>query len=411
MSRTRVALLLVGDELTSGRRRDGNGAWMAARVTALGGAVVELRLVGDEVEALAATMRDVARGADLVVVSGGLGPTSDDRTRDGLAKALGEPLEEDPVLWDELVARLASRGRTPRPLHHHQAKRPPSAAVVPNPVGTAVGLEVRLEGATLICLPGVPAELQAMFEATIAPRLAAASEVARGVLWVMGRPEALVAEQLEALPEAAAVRLAWYAHHGEIEVRVEADREQDSEAFLAAARDLLGEDRYEPAEGERLQHVVVRALAARGWKVATAESITGGLVAERLTSVPGASTVLDVSWVTYAPAAKTRELGVPADLIEREGVVSQAVAEAMAAGALERARADVAVATTGVAGPDTLPGPDGLPVPVGRVHVALAARDGRRAHRRLDLPLVRDLVRHHAALAALDLLRRAARVG
>ena len=256
MSRTRVALLLVGDELTSGRRRDGNGAWMAARVTALGGAVVELRLVGDEVEALAATMRDVARGADLVVVSGGLGPTSDDRTRDGLAKALGEPLEEDPVLWDELVARLASRGRTPRPLHHHQAKRPPSAAVVPNPVGTAVGLEVRLEGATLICLPGVPAELQAMFEATIAPRLAAASEVARGVLWVMGRPEALVAEQLEALPEAAAVRLAWYAHHGEIEVRVEADREQDGEAFLAAARDLLGEDRYEPAEGERLQHVV-----------------------------------------------------------------------------------------------------------------------------------------------------------
>ena len=304
---------------------------------------------------------------------------------------------------------------TDRPEDTAQLWLPGSADDAPFALASLRAENIALRGRKVEACLEVPAlritELQAMFEATIAPRLAAASEVARGVLWVMGRPEALVAEQLEALPEAAAVRLAWYAHHGEIEVRVEADREQDSEAFLAAARDLLGEDRYEPAEGERLQHVVVRALAARGWKVATAESITGGLVAERLTSVPGASTVLDVSWVTYAPAAKTRELGVPADLIEREGVVSQAVAEAMAAGALERARADVAVATTGVAGPDTLPGPDGLPVPVGRVHVALAARDGRRAHRRLDLPLVRDLVRHHAALAALDLLRRAARVG
>jgi nicotinamide-nucleotide amidase len=409
VSRRRVALLLVGDELMAGRRQDTNGGWMAGRVAALGAEVVSFGLVGDQVAALVAALRTAASGADVVVVSGGLGPTSDDRTREALAQALGCDLVDDEALWQDLVARLAARGRQPRALHRNQARRPADARALPNPVGTAAGLAAPLGGATVLCLPGVPAELTAMFEAEVVPLLEEGAEApgARGVLWVAGRPESELAEVLEALPSAAGVVLAWYPHHGEVEVRFEGAGAAEVEAFRGAALGALGSDAYVPAEGERLEHLVIARCRERGWTVATAESISGGRLAERLTAVPGASAVYTTGWITYAAEAKARLLGVPPALIAREGVVSEGVARAMAEGALLAAGTDLAVGTTGVAGPGSLPGPDGRELPVGRIHVALACRTGAGAHVRLDAPPVREVARSHAASAALDLLRRA----
>jgi nicotinamide-nucleotide amidase len=404
-----IALVLVGDELLGGSRRDRNGPWLAARCRELGVRVGEMHLVGDDPGRLAALLSGAARRNTSVCVSGGLGPTSDDVTRAALAEAMGVALVEDEAAWAQIRACLRRRGRVPAAGERRQALVPAGAQVLANEAGVAPGVRARLAGATVYALPGVPHELEAMFTAHVAPELVADADagVARAV-WIVGVPESDVAEQIE--PLVRGVEVASYPHLGELEIVLRASGERADERVRRAeqaVRERLGARVYDPAPGERIEHVVVRLLAERGLHLATAESFTGGLVAAMLTRVPGASAVFTGGWVTYATEEKSARLGVPAETIAAHGVVSEAVAGAMAEGARQRGGTELGLATTGAAGPDGVEVPGRAPVPPGRVCLALARAGGSTEARTLYLPHGRRLVQRFGAVRALDMVRRA----
>lgn len=409
-----VALVLVGAELVEGRTADGNGVWMARRVAEEGARLVRWSVVADDEAALAAALTEAARAAALVLVSGGLGPTDDDRTRAGVARALGTALRHDPEAWAFVEEVFRRRGREPKPVQRRQAEVPVGARWLPNPVGTAPGLLAHLLGATLLVFPGVPEELRALFEREALPRLRALpgrTPTALRTLCTAGLPETEVAALLGDLAHDPALALGWYPHQGEVEVSLRTHGpgcEETVERALALARARLGPAVLaDTAPGERIEHSVVHGLARSGRSLATAESLTGGLVARLLTRVPGASAVFPGGWVTYSDAAKARDLGVPAALLAEAGAVSAPVAAAMARGARERAGTWAGLATTGVAGPGDQAAPDGPVLPAGTAFVALALPGAEPVVRRLHLPLPRELVQRRVAVEALDLLRRA----
>ncbi len=405
----RVALVLAGDELCEGHRADGNGPWLAHELTSRGAVVTGLTICRDDVAPLADAIRRAAAAAQLVLVSGGLGPTEDDRTREALAAASGQPLVERPDAFDAITASLARRGIKPLMNHHSQACVPEGGRWLENLEGVAPGIACTVGASDVVALPGVPAELRAMFALHVEPLLPAGEVVERSV-FAGGIGEPRVEQTIEGPLEEHDVRVGFYPHHGEVEVRLFAQG-QDAAMRVAAAHraavDALGPAAYEPPSGGRIEHAVVEALAARGWQVATAESLTGGLVAEMLTRVPGASDVFSRAWITYATAAKTEELGIGASLIAAHGVVSAEVAVAMASAAREKAGAQAAMATTGVAGPGSWVQPDGTEIPAGRVFVAVAIKGHEPQVRRLDVPASRAIVRRRAAVAVLEMLRRA----
>lgn len=408
----RVGLVLVGAELLEGRARDGNGAWLAREVTARGATLGPWSVVGDDEAAIAAAVQAAAAAAPLVVVSGGLGPTEDDRTRGGLAAALGVGLEEDAGAWQAVQQALARRGRTVLEIQRRQALVPRGARWLPNATGIAPGLWARVGASEVLVLPGVPSEFQEMAAREVLPRVAALPgcvETALEMVLTVGLPETEVARRLGELSAAAEPALGWYPHHGEVEVSVRAHGPGAAARARATADEVrrrVGDAVLEAPPGGRTQHAVLALLAARGLTLATAESLTGGLVAEMLTGVAGASAVLRAGWVAYSEEAKQRELGVPVALLAREGAVSAAVAAAMAEGARARAGTALALSTTGVAGPGPWTGPAG-PVPAGTAFVAVAQAGQPTRVARLVAPAERALVRRRAALLALDLLRRA----
>ena len=408
-SSPRLAIVLVGDELISGRRRDTNGAWLAEQLFARGVELTGIHVVGDGIAAIAGAVRAAAGQAELVVVGGGLGPTPDDRTREGLARAAGVPLAHDEEAHAAITATLATRGRTPTEASVRQALVPEGGRWLPNPVGIAPGLALGVDGARVFAFPGVPREWRALCEAHVLAPLTAGAAAHVSTVWVAGIPEGEIMERIGDLPALRVVELASYPHDGEIELRFRAtgdERVARAEAAREAVVARLGPAAFDPPPGGRIEHVVVGALVARGLRLATAESITGGLIARMLTAVPGASAVFPVGWVVYETAQKSAQLGVDAGLIAEHGVVSETVAVAMAEAALARADADLALATTGTAGPDPLLQAGHAPVPPGRVHVALARRGGAPRTLTLTLPLERTLVQRHAAVRALDLVRR-----
>ncbi|MDA1195414.1 MAG: nicotinamide-nucleotide amidohydrolase family protein [Planctomycetota bacterium] len=405
-----VGVVLVGDELLSGRRTDANGSWLARRLDARGVALTGLTVVGDDPAAIAEAVQHAATRARCVVVSGGLGPTSDDRTRAGLARALGVALAFDEAAWASVVACLARRGRTPPPGERRQGEVPVGGRWLANPVGIAPGLALTLGDTSIYAFPGVPREWRALCEAHVLPTVVAGEEVVARTLWSAGIPEAEIAARIEPLVAAAGLDLASYPHDGEVELVLRArgtDAASRLEQTWGAVRAALGIDAFVPPAGGGLAHEVIARMRAAGRTLATAESVTGGLVARMLTAVPGASAVLPVGWITYATVQKTLRLGVSAALIERHGVVSEAVARALAEGARATARTDAALATTGVAGPEPVEEPGRPAVAPGTVFVALALAGRETVCLRLDLPFERTLVQRHAALRALDLLRRA----
>ena len=403
---TRAVVILVGDELLSGARHDANGAWLLERFGDLGVAVAAVHLIGDDEARLEALDRAAATAGDLVVLSGGLGPTEDDRTRAALAAAAGVPLRFDEQAWQAIEACLARRGRAPASPERRQADVPAGGRWLANPVGIAPGLELEFDGARVVAFPGVPREWRAMCEAYVLGGLAASTAVAHASVWAAGVPEADVAARIEALPELEGVALASYPNDGEVELTLRGPARAVAAARAALVR-ALGPDGFTPPPGGAIEHAVVRQLAVAGRTVATAESVTGGLIARMLTRVPGASAVYPVGWVTYATEQKVAQLGVDPGLVAAHGVVSGVVARAMAEGARARAGTDAALATTGTAGPDPLLEPGRAPVPPGRVHVALAMAGRETADLTLTLPHPRELVQRFAAVRALDLLRRA----
>jgi nicotinamide-nucleotide amidase len=404
----RAIILSIGSELVSGLRLDTHSADIARALTALGIDVLRHETVDDHAEPIAAALARAAAEADLIVATGGLGPTLDDCTRDGLALAMGEPLELDAAALAHLDAWARSRGRTLSESNRRQALLPRGCQALPNPVGTAPGITGRVGRATAFFMPGVPGEMALMLDQVVLPRLRVAAPGRVTVirtLHTFGLPESVVGEKLSdlmALGRRPHVGTA--VHGGMIDIHIyatggPAEVEALLEADARAVRKHLGAAVF--AEGrQRMEDAVADLLAARRATVAVAESCTGGLIAATLVNVPGISGALLESVVAYSNASKVRRLGVPEKLIEQHGAVSEPVVRAMAEGARREAGADFGLAVTGIAGP----GGGSPEKPVGTVWTAVADAQGTETVREVLLS-DRALVRERAANGALNLLR------
>lgn len=406
----RTEVVVIGNELLDGSLADTNTARLGRLLRAQGLAIQAGQIVPDEHAAIGQALALAAGRAELVLVSGGMGPTEDDLTIEAAAAMAGLPLVEDGPTLTRIRERFEARGLSFSPNNASQALIPEGAEALDNPVGTAPGVRLQVAGATLFFFPGVPHELERLCRDHLLPWLAArgvARPMRSAVLKTFGHTESRVAGLLEPLPRDPRLHVAYRAHFPQIQVTLHvADADPvAAEALLrdtqTRARELLGITVFTEDPAESFAGAVGRLLADAGQTVALAESCTGGLVAELLTDVPGASGWFIESAVTYSNEAKQRRLGVPAALLSEHGAVSEPVARAMAEGARARAGADFGVAITGIAGPT-----GGTPgKPVGTVHFALATPEGTR-HRQRQLPFDRRRNRILSAWVALDLLRR-----
>ena len=413
---SRAVIIAVGSELLTPSRIDTNSLFVTQRLNELGIRVRYKAVVGDQRDELAGALRLALPQADLVVLSGGLGPTDDDITRETVAAVFGLPLDEDADVVDSIRARFAARGLPMPAINRRQALVPRGAAALANAKGTAPGLWIERSGVACVALPGPPRELRAMFDAVARERIAPLSGghgIYRRVIRVTGRTESHVDEAAHPVysrwrSAPVPIETSILASLGQIELHLAARAATEEAAARALDHatsqltDVLGRDLVS-SDGAQLEAVVGRLLRERGCRVALAESCTGGLVASRLTDVAGSSAYVHAGWVVYSNAAKVALLGVDAASIAAHGAVSEPVAEALATGARERGGVDYGIAVTGIAGP----GGGSPDKPVGTVYVALAGPDGSRRVRRLSLPGEREQVRFQASQAALDLLRRA----
>ena len=405
----RAEVVAIGTEILLGQIPNTNAQWISERLAEIGVDVLHHQAVGDNVERIAEALRLALSRADVVVATGGLGPTQDDVTREALARVAGVPLERRPELEEALRARWAATGREMPPSNLVQADVPRGGRVIPATQGTAPGLVVELEGRRIYALPGVPSEMREMMERAVLPELASIAgpaAIRSRTVRCVGMPESKIAELLEDLFRGSAnPTVAYLAGGGEVHVRLtaKAASPEEAEGLLAPmveeVRRRLGEVVYEVGD-RSLEEVAVALLTEAGCTLAAAESLTGGGLGARVTSVPGASAVFLGSAVTYDLGAKRRLLGVREETLEREGPVSRACAAEMASGARRLFGADLAVALTGAAGPE----PHGGAEP-GLVWVALETEEVRH-QRSLRWPGDRAFVRRLAEQAALDLVRR-----
>ncbi len=405
----RAAILSTGDELTTGRIADTNAQWIADKLFELGIDVVAVLTVGDYPERLEWAWKQALSQADVVISTGGIGPTADDLTTETVAAVLGRPLVEDAPSADRMRKFFASRGVDMPQNNLKQAMVPEGYVIVPNPLGTAPGYRVQAGGKHIVVLPGVPREMKPMVEDTVLPWLRAqqGSDVYLAhTFQTFGISESGLDELVAGVVDAAEGRVSFRASFPEVSMRVVVHGKPDEaatqlETAAARIRERLGEFCY--GEGATsMEAVVGTALLERGWKLALAESCTGGLVAHRVTATPGCSRYFLGGVEAYANTAKMSLLGVKRDTLVAHGAVSEACAGEMAAGARERFGADVAVSTTGIAGPD-----GGTPEkPVGYVCFGLATPDAvtTRTH---QLWGTRDWVKLLASQVALDMIRRA----
>jgi nicotinamide-nucleotide amidase len=406
-----VELLATGVELLTGQVLDTNSAWLMDRLWDLGVMPRRKTLVGDDRGDLAAALRETTSRADLVVMSGGLGPTEDDLTAEVVASAMGVPLELHEPSLEAIRERFRKLGREMTPNNAKQARFPRGAAVVPNRFGTAPGFSVRLGKGELVALPGVPVEYRGLSEEWVLPRVAAriGATPAFRLVKLFAVPESHADQAMRPVmddPANRGVRFGYRAHWPEIHVKWAVsgpDAEARADRILAQVRATFGDAIF--AEGkDELAPQVVSQLTRRGERVALAESCTGGLVAELLTRVPGASSVFGLGVVAYANEAKSGLVGVSPGLLSTHGAVSEPVARALAEGIRRAGAASWGVGITGIAGPS-----GGTPdKPVGTVYVALAGTSGTEVVHRVwrgD----RDRVRKTTAYEALDMLRRATR--
>jgi nicotinamide-nucleotide amidase len=411
----RAEIIAVGSELLGSTRVDTNSLFVSERLGALG---IELRIkgvVGDDRDDLASVFRQALERADLVVLTGGLGPTDDDLTRDVVSDVLGLPMAVDEAIVAGIRARFAKRGLQMPDVNLRQAQVPRGARVLDNPNGTAPGLMIEHGPHIVILLPGPPRELQPMFDKLCAGPLrerAGAERVYRTSLFITGRGESHVEEKVQPLysrwrDAAPPITTTILAAMGQIELHLSI-RETDetrARARLARARDellaVIGDDVYS-TDGRVMEEVVGGLLKDRGYTIAAAESCTGGLFTSRLTDIAGSSAYVRGSVVAYANHEKTSLLGVPVEILNSHGAVSEPVAMAMAEGIRDRTGADVAVAITGIAGPGG--GTDAKPV--GTVVIAVIVPEFPAYVRTYSFLGGRAMVKFQAAQAALDRVRR-----
>lgn len=412
----RAAILAVGSELLGTDRLDTNSLTLTGVLERYGVELATKSVVGDSEEAIAGEISRLLADVDLVLVTGGLGPTADDVTRPAVARALGRPVREAPEVLAGIREKFASHGMRMPEVNRRQAEVIEGAELIDNPRGTAPGMRLEDGDATLFLFPGVPVELAAMIERSLEPWLGARSAGTgreRGFLKVAALPESTVEERIApAYEEFGREAISILAKPGEILLQFWAHGTDDERRTrLRAIRERLGElvgpAVFTDDPGTDLAAVVGGILRDRGRTLATAESCTGGWLGERITAVAGSSAYYPGGVVVYSNRLKELLLGVPAELLAENGAVSEEAARAMAVAVRERLGADYGLAITGVAGP----GGGSDDKPVGTVHLALAgpggARDGGRVdHRRVRFPGERSRVRWLSTQLALEMLRR-----
>jgi nicotinamide-nucleotide amidase len=413
----KVEIVNTGTELMLGRTLNTHQHWLGRRLADRGLVVTRQVAVADRAQDIQAAVREALGRADLILVTGGLGPTSDDVTRELIAALVNRPLREDPALVAGLKQFFAERKRPMPAGNLAQAMVPEGALVLPNPNGTAPGLALKVapnpfrpDGTAtwLILLPGPPRELRPMFTDTVVPLLARelpTEEFSCRTVRTAGLGESALAERIEG-PLAALVaeglELGYCARPGQVDVRLAgrgpAGRQRVQEGMGIVEEQLAGH--VYGHDDEDLETVIVRELTARKQTLAIAESCTGGAIAHRITNVPGASAVLIAGLVTYANSAKEKFLGVRAETLAAHGAVSEAVAREMAEGARRETGADYAVAVTGIAGPSG----GSAEKPVGTVFLAVSSAVGTEAARKVNA-FERETFKEVTALQALGMVR------
>ena len=405
-----AVILSVGDEVVAGQIVDSNAAWLAEQLLELGVEVIRHEAVRDAEDEVEAAIRAAAPRCHLIVVSGGLGPTEDDLTRHGVAQAAGVGLELDDASLEHIEERFRRYGRQMPPRNRIQAMIPVGATVLPNSQGTAPGFVCCCDDTCVAVLPGVPREMKAMFTSHLKPFIEAMPLERHTVrverLKLFGLPESGVNQTIRHFMQREANPLiGLLVSHGVISVKFTATArsQHEAEALIRPVREschrLLGEAVF--GTGDDTLHGVAAALLERqGKTLAVAESCTGGLIGHYLTEVPGISRFLLEDLVTYSNASKIDLLGVPADTIAAVGAVSEQVAAAMAEGVRRRAKADIGLSTTGIAGPTG----GSAEKPVGLVYCGLASDEGTRVER-LKFVGARTVVKDRAAKAALNIVR------
>ncbi|OLC48440.1 MAG: hypothetical protein AUI64_04550 [Acidobacteria bacterium 13_1_40CM_2_64_6] len=409
----KACIFAVGSEMLTPFRVDTNSLVITERLNTIGYDVRLKAVVADEVGELADVVQSALHWADLIVITGGLGPTEDDITRDAVARVLKVPMEVDERIVDRIRERFARRNLAMPEINRRQGMVPRGATVVDNPNGTAPGLWLEHGHTAIVLLPGPPREMKPMFEALVRDRLAPASTGAglfRRVLKITGRTESDVDAQAQPIygqwtTEPVPISTTILAVLGQIELHLtaHASGQAEADAALDAAVRRL-EEALAPAvysaDGRPLEAVIGDLLREKKLTIAVAESCTGGLLTSRLTDVPGSSEYVDRGAVCYSNQAKIEMTGVPEALIREHGAVSEAVAEAMAAGIREHARTNIGIGITGIAGPG-----GGTPEkPVGTVCIAVIVDDQTRVR---TFPFFggREMVKFQATQAAMNMLR------
>ena len=406
----KAEIIAIGSELLTPDRLDTNSLFLTEQLNRLGIEVVRKLVVGDQRSQIRDAFREALGRAELVVSIGGLGPTEDDLTREALAELLGRRLILNEAILLGIQARFRRFGRQMPEINQRQAMVPEGAIVLENTQGTAPGLWLETDGRIVILLPGPPQELKPMFTQEVEGRLAwrtTAVRLYKRELRVAGMAESDVEQRIAPIytryPDAQTTIL---ASPGEVQIHLRA-WSADATAAEKLLKEIverivmaLGENIF-TTKGESLEEVVARDLNLNGATIAVAESCTGGLLAQRLTSIPGSSSYFLGGVVCYSNDLKRVWVDVPADLLESKGAVSMEVARALAEGIRRRSGSTLGLAVTGIAGP----GGGSPEKPVGTVHVALAERAGGK-ERTLHLPGDRDRIRWQASQAALDLVRR-----
>ena len=411
-----AVILSIGDELVLGQTVDTNSAWLSARLASHGIPTLYHQTIADERATIADAIRLASERATLVLITGGLGPTEDDLTRHALADALDQPLEADAQSLAQIEHFFHQRGRPMPERNRAQADRPKHAQAIANHDGTAPGIRASLSQARIYAVPGVPREMVAMFERAIEPELDVFANARHVILATRintyGAGESTVADELADLMDRARnPKVGTTVSDGIVSVRIRsefADRDEAQaqlDETAAQVEQRLGALAF-GRDDESLQDAIVALLDQRGEQVATAESCTGGLIGQMLTSVSGSSAVYAGGWITYSNDMKQHALDVPQSLLAEHGAVSEPVVRAMAQGALAHCQtAQHSISITGIAGPTG--GSDEKPV--GTVWVGLGwRREGGcidTEARRLQLPGSRASVRDRSAKSALQLLR------
>jgi len=405
----KASIVIIGNEVVSGQIIDTNTAFLAQELLALGIPVVSTYCVPDDIKAIAKTLSLATADADIILATGGLGPTDDDLTRQGFAEFLGTKLELQLELLQRIEGFFAARSRKMPASNKIQAYIPDGAKVIENTFGTAPGFKAEHRGKLLFALPGVPFEMRQMYQDNIVHKLQqlrSRQAIVIRKLRCFGVGESNIAEMLGAMMQRSRNPLInCTAGHGVITLSIVATAQSEAEARKLVERDeeslrrILGELVF-GTDDQSLAEVVGLKLAEQNKTVAVAESCTGGMLAKLITDIPGASRYFTYGWITYSNQAKTTELGVPNELIERYGAVSEQVAVAMAEGARKKAGADFAIAITGIAGPTGA----SEQKPVGLVYISVGS-DNNCETMRYIFSQGREFVRLRAAYTALNMLR------